>query len=357
MKRVRLDKIASVTQSLALERNAVLSTEIPAESGAVVCGRVLNAKTVYNTLEDVHGRKVTLHPGDVIAGALGHRDALRGYSGYVPEKIEVGDELQLLNIGGVIGTGAKAAPGIGEPFRIEVLGAVLEFPYLERRVGVPANIKRAALPSEEISDPAALPPVVALVGTAMDSGKTTAACTLIAEMTRAGLRVGAGKLTGVSLRRDILAMQDCGASAVTTFTDFGVVTTNEENAPKTAHAIIQHLAAEDSTPPDVIVLEFGDGLLGTYGVHALLSDKVLQAAITKTILCAHDPVGAWGGVQLLRDRFSIEPSLVCGRVTDTPAGSGFCARQLEIPTWNALQDGLGVMSVLFPNGLKELSAC
>ncbi len=357
MKRVRLDKIASVTQSLSLDRNAVLSDEIPAVSGTVVCGRILNAKTTYNTLEDVHGRAVTLHPGDVIAGALGHRDALRGYSGYVPKEIHVGDELQLLNIGGVIGTGAHAAPGIGEPFRIEVLGAVLEFPYLERRVGIPANIARGALPLGEDPDVDSLPPVIALVGTAMDSGKTTAACTLIAEMSRAGLRVGAGKLTGVSLRRDILAMQDCGASQVAIFTDFGVVTTNEENAPKTARALIAHLAGEDSTPPDVIVLEFGDGLLGTYGVHALLTDPIVHAAISKTILCAHDPVGAWGGVQLLRDRFSIEPSLVCGRVTDTPAGSGFCARQLEIPTWNALQDGLGVMEVLFPGGVKELAKC
>ena len=347
MKRAKLDKIASVTQLLRLDRNAVLSDQIPAEPGTVVCCRVLNAKTTYNTLEDVHGRMVTLHPGDIIAGALGHRDALRGYSGRVPDKVEVGDELQLLNIGGVIGIGAEASHGIGEPFRLEVLGSVMEFPHLDRRVGVPANIARAALPEEE-TDWDALPPVVALVGTAMDSGKTTAACMLVSELTRAGLRVGAGKLTGVSLKRDVLAMQDCGANPVAIFTDFGVVTTNPENAPRTAHSIIAHLAAADPLPPDVIVLEFGDGLLGTYGVHALLADPVINKAVQKTILCAHDPVGAWGGVQLLRDRFDIEPTVICGRTTDTPAGLRFCREQLEVPTWNALHDGPGVMDILFP---------
>ena len=94
MRRCVLDKIASVTKHTELTRNAVLSAEIPAQAGTVIAARVLNAKTTYDTLEDVHGRMVRLHPGDVIAGALGHRDALHGFSGHVPSKVEVGDHLQ-----------------------------------------------------------------------------------------------------------------------------------------------------------------------------------------------------------------------------------------------------------------------
>ena len=358
MRRVQLDKIASVTARLKLDRNAVLSEQIPAVSGSVIAGRILNAKTVYNTLEDVHGRMVTLQPGDVIAGALGHRDALRGFSGRVPESVAVGDVLQMLNIGGVIGIGAEPAPGVGEPFRVEVLGGVLEFPYLEQRVGVPANIGRAALPQVRMTpeDAAELPPVIALVGTSMDSGKTTAACMLIAELAREGKRIAAGKLTGVSLRRDVLAMSDCGALRTAIFTDFGVVTTNEANAVAAAHSILAHLSADEIAPPDVIVLEFGDGLLGTYGVHALLSDETIRASITKTILCAHDPVGAWGGVRLLEERFGLRTSVVAGRVTDTPAGLRFCREQLGVPTWNALADGPHVRGILFPEQLSPEQA-
>ena len=135
MKRCKLDKIASVTLRVGVDGNAVLGTEIPAEACTVIACRVLNAKAAYNTLEDVHGRMVRLHPGDVIAGALGHRDALFGYSGHVPDEVHVGDELALLNMGGVIGAGAQASPGIGEPFRLEVLGSVLEFPVIGKRVG------------------------------------------------------------------------------------------------------------------------------------------------------------------------------------------------------------------------------
>ncbi len=351
MKRIKLDKVASVTLRLGLDHNAVLGETIPAVAGTVVACRVKNAKTQYNTLEDVHGRMVTLHPGDVIAGALGHRDALYGYSGRVPASVAVGDELQLLNLGGVIGAGAEPTPQQGEPFRLEVLGSVLEFPYFATRVGVPANIVRAALPREPLGGEGgvALPPIVAFVGTCMDAGKTTAAAVLIGELSRQGYRVAAGKLTGVSLRRDILQMQDCGAEPVAVFTDFGVVTTDDGNVVPTAHALVRHLVDDE---PDLVVLEMGDGLLGTYGVQALLSDAQLRSAIKVVALCAQDPVGAWGACELLRGRYGLAADVISGRVTDTPVGIRFCQEKLVVPAHNALRDGKALAQTV----LKRLHA-
>jgi len=334
MRRVTLDKIASVTSRLALDPHAVLGEEIPAVAGTVVAARILNAKHSYNTLEDVHGRMVALHPGDVIAGALGHRDALYGHAGYVPESVKVGDELRLLNLGGVIGQTDGQPSAMEEPFKLEILGSVLEFPYFGRRVGLPAQVARAALPIR-VPEAHELPPLVALVGTSMDAGKTTAAAALVRALVRRGLTVAAGKMTGVSLRRDVLMMQDCGASPVSIFTDFGVVTTNQDNAVAAAHGLVAHLA---ETRPDLLVLEMGDGLLGTYGVDALLADSLLAGAIRSVILCAQDPVGAWGGVRLLEGRHGMGVDLVCGRVTDTPVGKRFCKEELGLPAWNALAD-------------------
>ena len=335
MKRCTLDKIASVTKRLALDTNAVLGEEIPAVAGTVVAARVLNAKTSYNTLEDVHGRMVALHPGDVIAGALGHRDALYGHAGRVPDSVAVGDELRLLNLGGVIGQTDGLSPSMEEPFRLEILGSVLEFPYFGRRVGVPAQVARAALPIR-VPDPDELPPLVALVGTSMDAGKTTAAAALVRALVRRNITVAAGKMTGVSLQRDILMMQDCGARPVAIFTDFGVVTTNQSNAVAAAHGLIAHLA---EARPDLIVLEMGDGLLGTYGVDALLSDSVIASAIRSIVLCAQDPVGAWGAQELLRSKYGMDADVVSGRVTDGVAGVRFCNEKLELPGHNALRDG------------------
>jgi hypothetical protein len=335
MRRCTLDKIASVTSRLALDPNAVLGEKIPAVAGTVVAARVLNKKSSYNTLEDVHGRMVALHPGDVIAGALGHRDALYGHAGRVPASVAVGDQLQLLNLGGVIGQVDGPALTMEEPFRLEILGSVLEFPFFGKRVGLPAQIARAALPARE-PDPEELPPLVALVGTSMDAGKTTAACALVRALVHRNLRVAAGKLTGVSLRRDVLMMQDCGARPVALFTDFGVVTTSAATAVPAAHGLVAHLA---ESRPDLIVLEMGDGLLGTYGVDALLSDPLLAAGIRSVVLCAQDPVGAWGAQELLRERYALAADAVSGRVTDSSTGVRFCREKLGLPGWNALRDG------------------
>ena len=57
-------------------------------------------------------------------------------------------------------------------------------------------------------------PVVALAGTCMEAGKTAAACAIVSRMRHRGLVVDAFKATGVSLRRDILAMEDAGARNV-----------------------------------------------------------------------------------------------------------------------------------------------
>jgi hypothetical protein len=104
MKKVLLDKIGSVTANCRLAREVRLGTEIPALEGGVVVIRVLNAKSTYNKLELPSGRMSVVKPGDMVAGALGHRKALFGYSGFLPSEIKVGDRLNILNMGGVLGT-------------------------------------------------------------------------------------------------------------------------------------------------------------------------------------------------------------------------------------------------------------
>ncbi len=331
MKKVLLDKIGSVTATCRLSREVRLGGEIPAVEGGVVAVRVENAKSTYNQLELPSGRFSIVKPGDVVAGALGHRKALFGYSGYLPQRVEVGDRLNLLNLGGVIGVCDGVNPDLGNPFVVEVLGQVLHFPYLGERVGLPAHIAQGALPLADRLDLGGVP-VVAIVGTCMNAGKTQAACSLIQAFTHRGLKVAAGKATGVSLRRDILAMEDAGARHTLIFTDLGVVTTTAGVAPRVARTILTHLAADG---PDVIVLELGDGLLGLYGVDAILADAPLAAGFGALVLAANDPVAAWGGVQLLRDRYGLAAAVLTGPATDNVAGTVLTERETGVPGINA----------------------
>ena len=338
MKSVVVDKIASVAQHSELGHELRLSTEIPCEEGVLVAVRVLNNKTRYNQLELTSGRMAAVNQGDVVVGALGHRKALRGYSGHLPTNLKVGDTIQLLNIGGVLGICDSANPDVGAPFDCEVLGTVLHFPYLGERIGVPARAGSSQLDEAAVLDTQGVP-VVALAGTCMDSGKTAAACAIVGRLRHLGLHVAACKATGVSLRRDILTMEDAGASDTMIFSDLGVVTTTAENGPALTRSLLSGLAKLE---PDVIVLELGDGLLGAYGVEAILSDELIRDAFTAVILCANDPVSAWGGARLLRENFSIEPAVVTGPATDNAVGVDQIIERLSIPAINALSNGVAL---------------
>ena len=340
MKTVLLDKVASVTRACALKREVKLADAIPCEEGVVVAVRVLNDKTTYNQIELPSGRMAQVKRGDVVAGALGHRHALFGYSGRIPERLAPGDVVQLLNLGGVVGLCDSINPSFGPPFDAEVLGTVLAFPYLAVRIGVPARIGAERLdPAARLASRAV--PVVAFVGSCMNSGKTAAACALVQELAHERLTVDALKATGVSLRRDVLAMEDAGARRSAIFTDFGVVTTTAANAPALARTLIARLSEGDSAapaPPDLLVAELGDGLLGTYGVDAILAAPDLRAAFSAVVLAANDPVAAWGGVELLRREHGIRPVAVTGPATDNAVGTRLIEERTGVPAVNARTD-------------------
>jgi hypothetical protein len=335
MRTVVVDKIASVTQACALGHELRISSDIPAEEGVVVVVEVLNNKSTYNTLELTSGRMAKVGKGDIVVGALGHRKALFGYSGHIPESVKPGDIVQLLNIGGVIGACDSVNPDKGKPFDCRVLGVALTFPYLGERIGVPARVGKTRLDLAAKLDTKGVP-VVALAGTCMEAGKTAAACAIVSRMRHRGLIVDAFKATGVSLRRDILAMEDAGARHSMIFTDLGVVSTTRSNGPALTRTMLTELAAHK---PDVIVFELGDGILGTYGVDSILDCPDIRAALTGVALSANDPVAAWGGVKLLRERFGVEPCVVTGPATDNSVGVDIIEKQLGVPAVNAMSNG------------------
>ena len=255
LKTVLLDKIGSVALNCRLSREVRVSPDIPCVEGGVIAVRVLTSKSTYNQLELPSGRFSQIKPGDVIAGALGHRKALFGFSGHLPTTLAPGRQDQH-----------------PEPRR-----RARDLRQRQRRTSASRSRARSSArsctsptsasgsASRRTSRIGAMPPddqlnvegipVVALVGSCMNAGKTAAACSLIQEFARRGLKVVAGKTTGVSLRRDILAMEDAGARASAIFTDLGIVTTTPAVAPQAARTLLTQPRAARS--PDVIVLELG----------------------------------------------------------------------------------------------------
>src|SRR6059058_2923653 len=125
VKVVEADKIGSVVSGLSLQRTlAVTGTRRSVKKGDVVAVRALTDSATYNQLELPTGRLAKINPGDCFVGVLGRRRALKGFVGDVPETIGAGDELHLLNMGGVIGRCTGHHSSLSDAIKVEVVGLV-----------------------------------------------------------------------------------------------------------------------------------------------------------------------------------------------------------------------------------------
>jgi hypothetical protein len=333
---INVDKIGSATSPLGLARTlaVVPSGESPSAGDAIVV-RALTDSATYNMLELPSGRLAKINPGDLLLGVLGRRRALKGFVGDVPETVQAGDHLHLLNMGGVIGCCTGHHSSLGDAIKVEVIGLVCD------EGGRVLNIADAALPAR--SNLGETAPIVMIAGTSMNSGKTYAATELIKQATRAGLKVAAAKLSGVACLRDTLNMADHGAIATASFLDCGLPSTVDAGdlAP-TAKAIIARL---NESNPDFIVIEMGDGLLGGYSVESVFEDRELLEATAALVFCASDYVGAWGGIELLRRR-GIEIDVIAGSVTDSQMGEDYIKKEFGVPAANARRDGTAMFQLI-----------
>src|SRR5919112_3150973 len=333
---IDVDKIGSATSPLALPKTvALVSSSDSTKAGDVVVVRAQTDSATYNMLELPTGRLAKINPGDLLIGVLGRRRALKGFVGDVPATLASGDQLHLLNMGGVIGLCTGHHSSLGDAIKLEVIGLVCD------EDGRVQNIADAALAARTSLGESA--PIVMIAGTSMNSGKTYAATELIRQATAAGMRVAAGKLSGVACLRDTLNMADHGAVATASFLDCGLPSTvGVGDLAPVAKAIIGRL---NESSPDLIVIELGDGILGGYSVDSVFDDAELRAATAAIIFCASDYVGAWGGIELFRRR-GINVDVVAGSVTDSQMGEDYIASELGAPAGNAKRDGARLFELI-----------
>lgn len=326
---VRVDKLASSTATLRLGKEIEVSDRVEAKAGNVIVVKALQEKSVYDTLELDNGRMAKITRDDVIAGVLGRRRALKGFVGDLPASIAVGDRLQILNLGGIIGVCVSGHRDFGAPLQVEVLGMAV-------KGGKPLNIASGATPPRASLKGVAIPPLVLVEGTCMASGKTLAACDIVQKLNQRGWKVAGLKATGVACLRDVLNMLDHGAVEGLSFQDAGLPSTVEvENLPAVVKGLLARLA---QGKPDAVVVELGDGIIGGYGVESLLRDPELRTLARAHVMCANDLVAAWGAVEVMKG-FGLRIDVFAGPATDNAVGVDYIQRELKVPAANARTDG------------------
>jgi len=291
--------------------------------GDYVAAEILGGPGLPFLVEAPSGRMVEATAGDVLVGALGRRAATLEVVG---DWRDVGEDLQLqpLTSAGILGRITSQAISIGALPALEYRGHVLR----DGRRCAMSGVVRAP------GDGHPQAPVVLIIGTSMDAGKTVAAKAIVRALKDLGLRVAGAKLTGVARYRDILAMADAGADYIADFVDGGLPSTvvGEADYTRGLKIVMAKLAA---ARPDVIVAEAGASPLEPY--NGAIAVRELGDSVRCTVLCASDPYAVLG----VMTAFETRPDLISGRATSTEAGIALVERLTGIQALNLLDPRSG----------------
>jgi hypothetical protein len=184
-------------------------------------------------------------------------------------------------------------------------------------------------PVEKLVAPS--PTTIAVVGTAMDSGKTASAAFLVRGLSQAGMRVGYAKITGTGAGGDTWLLKDAGAFPVLDFTDAGLVSTYRVELPELERILVTLVAHLAEAGVDAVVLEVADGILQAE-TAALLESPVFKAIVGGVFFAAGDAMGALAGCNWLKQR-DLPIAGLGGVMTAAPLQSMEATTATGVPTF------------------------
>lgn len=333
--RLRAAKKAYTTRHLAAHLDdsdgdftLVSGEDVTPRAGQVVLARVA-AFGHHKKLPDVHGRRQTLYPDDEVLLAYAPR--------YAPDQFEaeVPGSLAMTNLAAAGGLAADVVTQHGstnDPTVIEPLGLVADAggTPLQLTDVAPFSVTPAAhTPATDAPGATTEPPVVYVLGSSMNAGKTTAVAQIVRGLSLAGLRVAAGKATGTGAWGDPGLFHDSGAETVLDFTDFGHGSTFRMDLPEIEQlvgAVRRELVA---TAPDVVVVEIADGLYQRETSH-LVRSGLLGRDTHRVVLTVGEALGAVAGVAELR-KHGLPLAGVTGAITASPLATQEAGEVLDLP--------------------------
>ena len=263
-------------------------------------------------------RPSTLFPGDLVGMAYGYRYATRQFEGTVPAGHE---PCHMLTVGGVCGEVVGMPTDMDPPTTLRSLGYLLD--SSGRRVNLETHgIKLNGAPFAGAT-------TILVVGSSMDSGKTTAAYSVVHGLTRAGARVCAAKVTGTASAKDPIIMEDAGALKILDFTDLGHASTAMCSREQLWNIVTVTRSQLAALRPDYIVLEVADGIVQRE-TSMLLELFQVHRNIDYVIYTCNDSLGVASGVNRLR-QYELNVAAVSGWVGCSPLAAHEAQAQTDVP--------------------------
>jgi Domain of unknown function (DUF1611_C) P-loop domain len=309
----------SVTRLADFERRPPAVEPRPREQWAtgdfVVCEMLDTGPDSYR-VETPSGAYREIVPGDRLIGALGRRAATLEAVGDW-RAVEEDLVLHALTPACVLGRCTSKAVSHAPLVEVRYLGHAVRDGEVCTMGGsvVPVPMRELEVP------------VVLIIGTSMDAGKTVTATAIVRELVAMGMRVAGAKLTGVGRYRDTLAMREAGATYIADFVDAGLPSTvvPSDVFEPALRLLCSKLAAAEA---DVVVAEAGASPLEPYNGDVAL--RLLAGKVRLIVLCASDPYAVVG----VMSAFERRPDLVAGRATSTSAAIDLIEKLVSVPAIN-----------------------
>ncbi|WP_432696721.1 hypothetical protein ACQUQP_19650 [Marinobacterium sp. YM272] len=267
-------KRAFITRNVDLSLAERFGNQAP-EAGDLVLARVERIRQ-HTRLEDPSGRRVWIYRGDRLVLAAGSRYATAQYRAELPSALGA---CHLVAAGGIAACVSDRNSQVKPATELFLEGVLAD------AEGVPLNLKRfQRLPPASIGNHGL--PLVMVVGSDMDAGKTTMACAAIRGLSNAGYRVQGAKLTGTGAGPDYWRMYDAGAIDVADFVDAGFASTVGATPAQVIDILSRIGRRAMQKQADVMVVEVADGLLQPE---------------TEALMSTQEFVGLFGGVLVAGD--------------------------------------------------------
>ena len=272
-------------------------------AGDLVLGQILKIGQ-HKRIQLAEGRVSESYVGDYVVLACADR--------YAPDQFEGIAQLDqmssdLLAGGGLIGKMRLANDLMQTPTQIKPLG------ILQNIKGDNMNVDQYKLVGCNQTKQV---PVIGVVGTSMNAGKTTTAASIAFGLKQLGFKVAALKITGTGAFGDFNAFSDAGCSLVADFTDAGMASTYKQPIAKLLHGFKTLLSHAEKQGAEAIVVEIADGVYQTETAQ-LLNSNYIKEQFDGILFAAGEALSAVGGVNKLRS-LGFEPLAVSGKVSCSP---------------------------------------
>ncbi len=294
--------------------------------GDVVYGQISRIGQ-HSSLENSSGRIHSIHNGTRAIFVYGNRYAPDYYEGVVPTTFS--EDVDLLARSGMIGIVKNKNALIKDPTRVKIFGYIChedgrvlntcDFPLIK------ANHLTKKTPRARL---------ILVCGTSMNSGKSMAATACCWALSTMGHVVRASKVTGTASLKDILRMNDAGASPYADFTHLGYPSTYLLEEREVLHIFHQLDLKFANNPKNYWVVEIADGIIQRETAMLLRSPEVISR-IHKFIFCASDAFGAIGGLRVLQEKFNIVPDALSGICSSSPLSMRELSEFTDIPVFNS----------------------